>query len=69
MSVAAVEVEISLQFYEQQAKDGKHTFLSVCSREKPYVFDSVIATCKELSIPILAYSYALSFLFSASHSS
>lgn len=37
MPVAAVEIEVSLQSYEQKTKD-------------------VIATCKELSIPIIAYS-------------
>lgn len=31
MSVAAVEIEVSLQFYEQQAKDGEHTFFSARS--------------------------------------
>ncbi|KAI0278907.1 Aldo/keto reductase family-domain-containing protein [Russula brevipes] len=38
--VAAVEIEVSLQAYEQQTKD-------------------VIATCKELGIAVIAYSYAL----------
>jgi pyridoxine 4-dehydrogenase len=37
MPVAAVEIEVSLQAYEQQTKD-------------------VIATCKELGIPVVAYS-------------
>lgn len=37
MPVAAVEIEVSLQAYEQQTKD-------------------VIATCKELSIAVIAYS-------------
>ncbi|KAF8274161.1 aldo/keto reductase [Lactarius quietus] len=37
MPVAAVEIEVSLQFYEQQTKDA-------------------IAACKELDIPIIAYS-------------
>ncbi|KAI0257207.1 aldo/keto reductase [Lactifluus subvellereus] len=38
MPVAAVEIEVNLQAYEQQTKD-------------------VIATCKELGIPVIAYSY------------
>ena len=38
----------------------------VFSREKNDAFDSVIATCKELSIPIIAYSYVLVTLFFAS---
>ncbi|KAI9460518.1 aldo/keto reductase [Lactarius psammicola] len=40
MPVAAVEIEVSLQAYDQPTKD-------------------VIATCKELSIAVIAYSYVL----------
>ena len=70
MPVAAVEIEVSLQSYEQKTKDGRQRPSSRCvfSREKPDAFDSVIATCKELSIPIIAYSYVLVILFSASRS-
>ena len=68
MPVAAVEIEVSLQSYEQQTKDGRHRHSSLHSREKPNEFDSVIATCKELSIPVIAYSYVLSFFFSTPHS-
>ena len=61
MPVVAVENEVSLQVYEQQTKDGTHRrpSLRVHSREKPDGFYSVIATCKELSIAVIAYSYVL----------
>ncbi len=61
MPVVAVENEVSLQVYEQQTKDGTHRrpSLRIHSREKPDGFDSVIATCKELSIAVIAYSYVL----------
>ena len=58
MPVAAVEIEVSLQAYEQQTQDGEpQTFiffpLSRCSND---VHDSVIATCKELGIAVVACS-------------
>jgi hypothetical protein len=54
--VAAVEIEVSLQAYEQQTKDGKdyHYFLHSLEAHQC----SVIATCQELGIAVVAYSYA-----------
>lgn len=57
MPVAAVEIEVSLQAYEQQTKDGKHIITTVLHPLEAHQY-SVIATCKELGIAVIAYSYA-----------
>jgi hypothetical protein len=59
--VAAVEIEVSLQAYEQQTKDGKHYHSFFLHFLEAHQY-SVIATCKELGIAVVAYSYAPSQL-------
>jgi hypothetical protein len=58
MPIAAVEIEVSLQSYEQQTRDGKHKEYHHSTRSKVDNFGLVIATCKELGIAVIAYSYA-----------
>jgi len=57
MPVAAVEIQVSLQAYGRETKDGKQLL--------PFPFQSgkfinvsalVIATCKERGISVIAYS-------------
>jgi hypothetical protein len=62
MSVAAVEIEVSLQAYEQETKDGGYwnslKFLLRSWEAHPYSC-LVISTCQELGISVVAYSYVL----------
>lgn len=61
MPVAAVEIEVSLQAYEQQARDGGHWDIFPLQPWEVYflfLFFLVIATCAELGIAVVAYSYA-----------
>ena len=63
--VAAVEIEVSLEAYEQKTKDGGHFWRSASLstiRKLMHIHGLVIATCKELGIAVIAYSYALFFL-------
>ena len=57
MPVAAIEIEVSLQSYEQQTRDGKNKEYLHYTRNKVDNFGLVIATCKELGIAVIAYSY------------
>ena len=65
MPIVAVEIEISLQAYETQTKDGGYrNLISRRGRHSPFIGSlqipvSVIATCKELGITTIGYSYAL----------
>ena len=57
MPVAAVEIEVSLQAYGRETKDGKQLQLfSFQSGKLISVPGSVIATCKERGISVIAYS-------------
>ena len=57
MPVAAVEIEVSLQAYGRETKDGKQLRLLPFQSGKlisvPY---SVIATCEKRGINVIAYS-------------
>ena len=58
MSVAAVEIEISVQAYEQQTKDGRWRFIPLRFNSAQSHLGLVIATCQELGITNIGYSYA-----------
>jgi len=53
-------MEISLQAHEQKTKDGKHNHYFSCFSIpfRAHHQYSVIATCEELGIAVVAYSYA-----------
>ena len=57
MPVAAVEIEVSLQAYGRETKDGKQLQIFPFPTGKFInVLDLVIATCKERGISVIAYS-------------
>jgi hypothetical protein len=57
MPVAAVEIEVSLQVYGRETKDGKQLQLSPFQSGKFInVPGLVIASCKERGISVVAYS-------------
>jgi hypothetical protein len=64
MPVAAVEIEVSLQAYESQAREGKHLAPFSLTPSESLFLVSVTATCAELGIALVAYSYG--FLSSSS---
>jgi hypothetical protein len=61
MPVAAVEIEVSLQAYESETRDGKNWHFFPLHPQEAYIvfLILVIATCEELGIATVAYSYAL----------
>ena len=59
MPIAAVEIEVSLQAYEQQTREGGHWQILSSPRDAYFVLPVLVAaTCAELGIAIVAYSYA-----------
>jgi hypothetical protein len=54
MPVAAVEIEVSLQAYGKETKDGKPT--STVLSYLGLIYCLVIAICKKLDISVIAYS-------------
>ena len=61
MPVAAVEIEVNLKTYNQETKDGRRQHFPCTPGNPINVLDLliVIATCKELGIAVVAYSYGL----------
>jgi hypothetical protein len=61
MPVAAVEIEVRLQAYEPQTREGGHWhFFPLHPQEAYFVFLVLVTTtCEELGIATIAYSYAL----------
>ena len=56
MPIAAVEIEVSLQAYGKETKDGKTNCTPFPFPILGFIYCLVIAICKMLDISIIAYS-------------
>jgi hypothetical protein len=65
MPVAAVEIQVSLQAYEPRTRDSKNHLYLLPLTTGFHCYCLAIATCKELGIAVIAYSYValISLLF------